>query len=245
VAEGIVEKINAATGQSETRADWLARMRRECIDEEHWQQEFCCVPADESSAFISYDLIRGCEDAAALKGFNYLAAAEHPIYLGFDVARTQHLSVIDVEEQVGDVLWERMRIELHNKTFAEQEYELYRLLALPAVKRCCIDATGLGKQLAERAAEKFSWKVEAVTFSAQIKSDLAYPLRHAMEERKLRFTRDDKLIADLRGIKKTVTSAGNERFEGESGDSHCDRFWAKALAKHAADVRVEIGALVG
>jgi hypothetical protein len=34
-----------------------------------------------------------------------------------------------------------------------------------------------------------------------------------------------------------VTSSGNERFVGESGDSHCDRFWAKGLAIHAGTIR--------
>jgi phage FluMu gp28-like protein len=234
VADGIVEKINDATGGTETREQWLARQRRECVDEEHWLQEFCCVPADESSAFISYDLITGCEDDSARKDFNYLLDCKNPIFIGFDVARTQHLSVIDVEEKVGDVLWERLRVELRGATFATQESELYRLLSLPQVRRCCIDSTGLGKQLAERAKEKFGWKVEPVTFTAQVKSDLAYPLRRAHEDRLLRYYRDDLLRNDLRGIKKEVTVAGNERFVGETGDSHCDRFWAKALAVLAA-----------
>ena len=65
VDEGIVEKINAATGKSETREAWLARQRAECIDEEQWLQEYCCIPADESSAFITYEMIQGCEDDSA------------------------------------------------------------------------------------------------------------------------------------------------------------------------------------
>jgi len=245
VAEGIVEKINAATGAHESREEFLARQRRECIDEEHWQQEFCCVPADESTSFLSYDLIRSCEDETAPKGFNYLATCLHPLFIGWDVARTQHLSVITVGELVGDILWERLRIEMQNKTFSEQEFELYRLLQLPAVRRCCIDATGIGKQLAERARERFAWKVEAITFTQQIKSDLAWPLRLAMQDHLLRYARDEKLIADFRGIKKEVTVGGNERFVGESADSHCDRFWSWCLMKCASGTRVEIGAMVG
>src|SRR5205814_9706126 len=143
------------------------------------------------------------------------------------------LTVIDVGELIGDVLWDRLRIELHNKTFAEQEYELYRLLALPQVQRVCIDATGLGMQLAERARERFGWKVEAVTFTAALKEEMAYRLRAAFEDRNLRIARDPELRADLRGIKKEVTSSGHIRFAGESEGSHCDRFWAKALRQHA------------
>jgi phage FluMu gp28-like protein len=131
---------------------------------------------------------------------------------------------------------DRMRIELAGKTFSEQEDELYKLLALPALRRACLDASGLGRQLAERAQQRFGWKVEPVVFTAAVKEELAFPLRSAFEDRLLRIEKSDTLRADLRGIKKETTGAGNIRFVGESADSHCDRFWAKALRQHAAKI---------
>lgn len=196
-------------------------------------QEYCCIPADESSAFITYEMITSCEDNTAPKDFAYLEKCTNPLYIGYDVARTRHLSVIDVEEKVGDVFVERMRLELQNKSFAEQEFEFNRLMALPAVRRACIDSTGLGMQLAERGVTRWGYRVEGVRFSGQVKEDLAFPLRSAHEDRTLRYARDEKLRADLRGIKKETTAAGNIRFVGEAADSHCDRFWAKALSLHA------------
>ena len=50
--------------------------------------------------------------------------------------------------------------------------------------------------------------------------------------------------ADPRGIKKEVTAGGNIRFVGETGESHCDRFWAKALRQDAARPHDEPWALV-
>jgi phage FluMu gp28-like protein len=233
VEQGIVEKINAATGRKETRAAWLARQRAECLDEEQWLQEYCCIPADESTAFISYEMITSCEDDTAPKDFNYLLACKNPIYIGFDVARSKHLSVIDVEEKVGDVFWERMRVEFRGKSFAEQKMELKKFILLPATRRVCIDSSGLGMQLAEECVKEFGSRVEAVRFSGPVKEELAFPLRAAHEDRTLRYKKDDALRADLRGIKKETTASGNIRFVGESDDSHCDRFWAKALALHA------------
>lgn len=234
VEDGIVEKINTATGGSETREGWLARQRAECMDEEQWLQEYCCIPADDAAAFISYEMISACESDQAAKDFDYLNVCAGPCFVGVDVGRKKDLTVIDVEEKMGDVLWERMRIEMSGRTFAEQEFELHRVLALNQVKRACIDSTGLGMQFAERAKDRFGWKVEAVQFSAPVKDDLAYPLRAAHEDRTLRYARDARLRADLRGIRKETTASGNIRFVGESEDSHCDRFWAKALAVHAA-----------
>lgn len=238
VEDGLVERINLITGNKEAREEWIARQRAECIDEEQWLQEYCCIPADESIAFISYEMITSCEDERARTDWNGLEKLDPKaqLYLGFDVARKKDLSVIDVEEKIGDVFWERARIEMQGKTYGEQEFELYRWLSHPAVRRCCIDSTGLGGQLAERAQERYGYKVEGVKFTGPVKEELAFPLRAAHEDRKLRYGRDEKLRADLRGIKKETTASGNIRFVGDSEDSHCDRFWAKALALHAGKI---------
>jgi phage FluMu gp28-like protein len=155
------------------------------------------------------------------------------LYLGVDVARKHDLCVLDVGEKIGDVVWDRLRAELRGKSFSEIKFELYRLLKLRALKRCCIDASGLGLQLAEEAEQIFGWKVEPITFTPAVKEELAYGLRSDFQDRRLRIVCDDKLRADLRGIKKEVTASGNIRFAGESGDGHCDRFWALALRQHA------------
>jgi phage FluMu gp28-like protein len=237
VEEGLVERINKVTGRTETREAWLARQRAECIDEEQWLQEYCCIPADESSAFITYEMLSQAEDEGARKDFAYLAQCKNPLFIGFDVARKQDLSVIDVEERVGDVYWERLRIELRKTPYGQQRAELDRLMALPSVRRACIDSTGLGNQLAEEAKERWGYRVEMVNFTNQVKQDLAFPLRAVHEDRRIRYTRDEKLRSDLRGIKKETTAAGNIRFVGDSEDSHCDRFWAKALAVHAGNIK--------
>ena len=232
IEQGIVERINAKTGRKESRPAFAQRTESECLDPEQWQQEYCCQPADEASAFLSFEMMTACE-ADCMKDFAYLAACKNPLYLGVDIARTSNLSVFDVGEQIGDVLWDRFRLELQNKTFAEQEYELHRLLALPKLKRACIDKGGLGMQLAEQAKHRFGWKAEPITFTPALKEEMAYRLRAAFEDKKIRIPRDPELRADLRGIRKQVTSSGNIRFDGEVEGSHCDRFWAKALRQHA------------
>ena len=253
VDQGLVEKINAATGGNDSREAWLARQRAECIDEEQWLQEYCCVPADEASAFIAYELINACEDTElhllSLDEFLQAATGDRfcasTLYLGVDVARKKDLCVLDVGEQIGDVVWDRARIELLNRPFAEIEEQLYRLLNLPQLRRACLDATGMGIQLAERARERFEWKVEPVTFTAQSKELLATGLKMDLEKRQLRLVDDANLRADLRGIRKEITLSGNTRYGGETADSHCDRFWAKALRQHAARHKECAGALVG
>jgi phage FluMu gp28-like protein len=202
------------------------------------------VPANEAAAFIPYELINQCTEPDCLKTFDYLQNCRNPLFLGVDVARKKDLCVLDVGEKIGDVVWDRFRIELTNRPFSEIEEELYRLVRLPQFKRACIDATGLGAQLAERAFERFSWKIEPITFTARVKEDLAICFKVDLEKRQMRLADDQQLRADLRGIRKEVTLSGNCRYAGESEGSHCDRFWAKALRQHAARFQACTGSLV-
>ena len=59
----------------------------------------------------------------------------------------------------------------------------------------------------------------------------------------MRLACDDLLRADLTSIKKEITLCGNIRFVGETQESHCDRFWAKALRQQAASAGDEVWAI--
>ena len=234
VDQGLVDRINKISGRRDLPAQFINRLRSECLDEEQWQQEYCCQPSDENSAFITWEMITSCETPNCLKPFSYLKEVDDAdeaandgsstfysrshrphFYVGVDVARKHDLTVIDVGEKIGDIVWDRIRIELRDKKFSEIEEELFRILRLSSIRRCCIDATGIGMQLAERAKDRFGWKVEPIHFTAILKEELAFSLRSAFEDRRLRIDPDPKLRDDLRGVKKLVTSAGNIRFLGE------------------------------
>jgi len=270
VEEGLVKKISESNGLKLSPGAWLAQQQAECIDQEQWLQEYCCIPADEAAAFIPYDLINACTEpslrllsldelldsvsappgGARRQDFStgLLAGCTGPeaqLFLGVDVARKKDLCVLDVGEKLGDVVWDRLRLEFLNRPFAEIEEALYRLLRLRQLKRACLDATGLGMQLAERAREQFEWKIEPITFTSRTKEELAIGLKVDLENRQVRLADDEKLRADLRGIRKETTLGGNCRYAGEIAGSHCDRFWAKALRQQAARYKECAGALVG
>lgn len=98
--------------------------------------------------------------------------------------------------------------------------------------------------MAERAAKKFGSRVEPMTFTVATKEAMAYELFRAFESGRVRIPFDGKLRVDLMGIKKTVSASGYIQFAGESDDSHCDRFWAKAMRQYAARDFPEVGAYV-
>lgn len=238
--EGFLFKLQAKLPADDPRqemdeADYFNFIRSGCADEESFLQEYMCVPADDEAAFLSYDLIASCEYQ---EGESWEIPLQNcrDLYLGVDVGRAHDLTVIWVNEYAGGRHFTRRKIELKNKTFTEQEGVLWPLLELPNMRRCCIDATGLGMQLAERAADRFGkYRVEGVQFTGPVKSDLAFPLRAAFEDGNLRIPFEKYLRADLRAIRKETTAAGNIRFSADRGENgHSDRFWALALALHAA-----------
>lgn len=128
-------------------------------------------------------------------------------------------------------------VVLRAAPFAEQEDVIASVLSHRAVRRCCIDATGLGLQLAERLTQWFgNHRVEGVTFTAALKSELAGSLRVTAERGQLRIPADDAIANDWHALSRIVTPAGNVRYDADrSSGGHADRFWAAALGLHAAE----------
>lgn len=206
-----------------------------CADEESFQQEYMCNPADDGAAFLEYDLIAQSEYPA---NENWRLRIDQPavgrLYAGLDIGRKKDLTVLWLLEALGDVLYTRQVIALRNMSKPDQEKIIWPWLELTT--RSCFDYTGLGIGWGDDAVKKFgAYKIENVTFSARVKEALAYPVRGKMEDRKLRIPYDPKIRADLRSVTKETTAAGNIRFTAErTPDGHADHFWALALAIHAA-----------
>ena len=241
LCQGFLFKLQGKLPKDDPRqemdeAEYFNFIKSGCADEESFLQEYMCVPADDNSAFLTYDLIASCEYREGEVWEIPLKTIKNAIYVGVDVGRKHDLTVIIADEFAGGRYLTRKMIELKNTKFSDQEKILYDILALPNMRRCCIDNTGIGMQLAERAQDKFGkYRVEAVTFTGPVKEELAYPLKAAFEDGNTRIPFNKYLRADLRAIKKMTTAAGNVRFAADSGENgHSDRFWAKALAIHAA-----------
>ncbi len=224
-----------AEQQDMDEAAYFDFVRGGAADAESFDQEYMCIPADDDAKFLEYGLITACEYSG---GADWQRPLEGPftgrLFCGVDIGRKKDLTVLWVVEQLGDVLYTRHVETLERMRKSAQEAILWPWFEL--CDRICIDATGMGIGWADDAQDAFgAHRVEAVNFSAQVKEALAYPLKGAMEDRAVRIPDDPLIRADLRKVQKVTTSAGNIRFVAESSpDGHADRFWALALAIHAA-----------
>lgn len=216
--------------QAMDEAKYFDFIRSGCADEESFQQEYMCNPADDDVAFLEYDLIAAAEYAG---GLDWQQREQGRLFVGIDIGRKHDLTVIWVLEKLGDTFYTRHVETLRGMRKSDQEKVIWPWIERS--HRTCIDATGLGIGWTDDAQDRFgTLRVEGVNFSAATKEVLAYPVRGHMEDRKLRIPYDPAIRADLRAVTKQVTSAGNVRFTAErNADGHADRFWALALALHA------------
>lgn len=222
---------------------------------EDFQQEYECLYRDEKAAFITFEMIKACtplggsdnseEDTIEIIPFRdldsfslaYDPAIHGNLYAGYDVGRTNDASeLIIIGYDRGTKLRTVWGLITRKKTgFDEQEDLLCQLLTKLPVHRLCIDATGLGMDLAERMTRKYPRKVEGCTFSNEFKEDISNAMWIGFNRLEFRLPADKQLATQIHSIKKIVTSGKHARFDcdrnGKNG--HGDKYWAMALANHA------------
>lgn len=234
----------ASAGEMDTPARvqrfGTARLREifHSMDLNSFQQEYECQFSDAEASWIPYEELLPCVDESlSVETALYPLEASGELFAGYDVGRTQHASELVVLEKHGSRFVVRTTVSLHQAEYSVQRQYLYDLMLANegAVRRLCIDATGIGAYLAEEVAKTFPMRVEPVVFTPRVKENLAVALRIAFQNRDLLIPPDRGLIRQVHSVRRTVTSAGSARFDAESsGSEHADKFWALALALHAA-----------
>lgn len=234
VNQGLADKLMGRTLTAVEREAWLKEQREASGDEETWQQEYMCNPVDEATAFLPWELITSCEHEDAGTPPLYKGG---PCYAGMDIGRRRDLTVLWVSELVGDVYWTREVVRLKNKSFAEQDAELDRVMNFYDVKRLCIDQTGMGEKPVEDAKRNYgSYRVEGVLFTSAVKQNLATVGKQRFEDRLVRIPGERAVRESHHSVRKVTTASGNPRFDADRSEvGHADEFWAHMLALHASD----------
>lgn len=243
--QGFLYKLQKKLSESESEggildmdeADYFNFVRKGCPDEETFKQEYMCQPSDDNAAFLSFEVIGKCTYKNGEDWHKFLSD-KSDLFLGVDIGRTHDLTVFWLLEEIGGTLYTRDIQTLKDTPFSEQEAVLNEYLRNPRVRRVAIDQSGLGRQFAERANQRYGSRIEGVTFTASAKEQLAFPLKAKFEDVALRIPETTEIISDLRAIQKTTGISGAIRFVGErNSNGHADRFWALALAVYAGSNR--------
>ena len=232
------ERVRLLSLSEDERQTWIDEERATAGDEETWQQEYMCIPVDEATAWLTWELIISAEHAEAGLPGEY---AGGPCFVGVDIGRRRDLYVIWVLEKIGDIYWTREVVALQKARFSLQAAELARVFATYDVRRCCMDQGGMGEKPVEDAKDAHgAYRVEGVIFSNTVKIDLATRGKQRFEDKRVRTPVDKAIRASHHAVRKLTTTAGNVRFDAERSEvGHADEFWAHMLALHATDDQVQ------
>lgn len=235
IKDGLVDTIFGHKASKEEIKNFLedlfSGMTQEAIDE-----EFNCIPRSSSNNhLLSYELINAIERDNLL--IELLDAINGDLYVGMDIGRKNNPSVIWVLEKLGELLYTRKVLALKNMPYKDQSKLLYDVLNHKNFRRACIDATGIGNQLAEEAQEAFGkLRVEPVMFTPKVKEELASYTYVIVEGKRVLIPRDKVIREDLYSVRAVTNSAGNVRYEAEQTKEggHGDYFTGLSLALMAA-----------
>ena len=241
VAQGLLDKINARTGGTQTVEEFLADCRAKSRSEEGYLQEYMCVASADAFAWLTYPLIESCEHQDVVQPDEPLRGyTGGPCYAGVDVGRTQDLTFAPICEKVGDVLWPRRIMVMRNVSIPEQVRRLAAAFREVNLVRVCVDYSGVGVGVGDGLVEALgAFRVENIKSTNQSQEAIAVGLKAAMEDKLIRLPADNQKIKDgLHKVKKTTTATGMPRFEApRDEDGHADEFWGFGLLVEAASTQ--------
>jgi phage FluMu gp28-like protein len=240
IALGFVECVNKVTGSTHTRESFRALIRAGCRNEAAFQSQYMCNPQDDGGALLTYDLIRSCEvSASEIESAIRAALKTAPRYLGIDVGRKRDLTCMWLLAKIGDILWTAQVKTMEKALFRYQYATAVDIIEANNVRRCCVDAAGIGAQLGEDLNIKFGSRVEAIQSNHATQMEIGMPMLSAFEDRLIRIPADQTIRESLHKIRKVTTASNAVRLEAEHDEAgHADEFWALALSRHAADAKV-------
>jgi len=204
-----------------------------------YDQLFRCSFLDAEEQYLPTSLIQAASVADT-------SLRQGAVYAGMDVGLTNDLTSLVILRVDGDGRrWVQQVLTCKRTSFEEQEQLVAKSFHAWQWHRLCLDASGLGKGLAERLVRQYGGvvidgkpqggRVEPVDFTLRSKEELATGLYAAFAKDRVRIPSGDAgLRNDLCAIRRIVTAAGNVRYDAPRTEAgHADRAWALALALHA------------
>lgn len=255
---GLLDKINSTKGLSMTPEQFIADTKAMLGSLEAYEEECLCKPRESGTPIASWFDLRSCEqdyfvftcEIEGNAGENdlvdpsvqellddnvFLQLPRDKRYsLGYDIARTGHLSSVYIIETDGKIHRTAMNIKMHRCKFTSQKQVVEQALkTLPGLTGSG-DKGGLGRETCENLEFEFRGRFTGVDFSI-FKPHLGGKLGAAIAEHRLLIPKDPKqeIAYDIHGISSKVLATRTTYTESRNPAnalSHCDIAWSAALA---------------
>lgn len=232
VNDGLTDKIFNKVTTEQEKQKWINQQKDDCFDEITWLEEFCCQPIDESTAFLSYEVIKNC-----IGQVDKYSVANGQTFCGFDIGRRNDLSVISTIIKYNNK-YILNDLKIFDKTpFSLQKEFLINRIKDYNISKIAVDESGIGMQLAEELVNIFGeYRVSPIYFTARLKEELAFNMLTIFQDKAIIIPDDKELIEDLHSVKKISNNSTNIHFDVDRTNikGHADRFWSIALALFVA-----------
>jgi phage FluMu gp28-like protein len=225
---------------------------------EDFQQEYECSWVDESTSWISWEVIqrneqsdhlwwhvRSVDEALGLIPVIQQAIVEQRIEPvlsgGIDVGRKKDLTeFVGLGRSTINQMPLRLSISLDRVEYDSQERCFVEVISRLPFTSVLVDQNGIGAQLAENLTKK-TGKAQGVNFTNATKELWAVEARLQAERGATPLPVDREISYQIHSIKKKVTAAKNNVFDAERNEKHhADKFWAWALAIWAGQSQINV-----
>lgn len=218
----------------------LEQLRAGIGDPEGWAQEYECQFLDSAGTFLSYELIARCEESTLPVDVEASDLTQTPPavpgsrFVGIDLGTSSDPTVCTTMERRADGrLWAVESLLIRGMDLTLQKAWLIPRIAGAA--RVAIDATGIGKTLAQDFVRQFGGKVLAVDMTSPWKAQHCPELLRAFQDRSLAIPANKDWREDLHAVQVTYSGARPSYWAPRNADGHSDRFSALLLANAAAN----------
>jgi len=210
----------------------IAELMRNSGDTDTWRQEFECEFIDSARNAFTYEMLAGCEDAAATLQWPENYRATGPIYTGIDVGSIHDPTVAASFERVGGRLVLRNRTLIQGMALSDQDAVLDPIVRISA--KVSVDASGIGLDLAQRLVRRHGGKVTAQPTTAPWKRQAFSQLQRLVMDKVLALPASRDLREDFHAYVVHGTGETASYRAPRSEDGHSDTTSACAHACDAA-----------
>lgn len=257
IEDGLVENINKTKGTNVTREEFIRQTKALLGSIEAYEEECLCLPKQRGLPAIQWLVILGAQRdyqillvdivGDAVQGQKVDPSVQAVIddnpwkrldpskryALGFDVARSGHLSSVNVLETDGRQHRLAMHIKMKNtKLPGQRDLIALGFETLPGLTGGG-DKGGLGRGIVEELSDKYPGRFDSVDFG-NLKPYIISKLKGAYDDGRMIIPKDqDEIAYDVRAIlTKTIgTHVGYTESKNACNEfSHCDIAYAQGLA---------------
>lgn len=196
--------------------------------------EYMAEFAEEADTWLTQDLLaKSCSET--LDYYPFDSRRNGHFYAGIDLAERVDYSVIAVLERAETLRLVHMHRFKKGASIASViGYAKLLSERWDRIHATHIDSTRHGDYIVQDMKQAGVANPRGVTFTLNTKQEIAQILRQRLQQEQLRIPYDRNLLDELNTEKYQLTKTGKIVYSHPQG-THDDRFWALALAAHAAE----------